>query len=106
MSVIREVEVKQEPIMKFNPGQLVMTRGVNDLIAENDEFAMHVSLSLKRHLAGDWGELCDEDRAMNELALLDGERLFSAYAIAGVPPIWIITECDRSVTTILFPDEY
>ena len=92
--------------MKFNPGQMVMTRAVNDLIAENEEFAKHVSLSLRRHLAGDWGELCDEDRVMNESALLEGERLFSAYTKDGVPPIWIITECDRSVTTILFPDEY
>lgn len=92
--------------IKFNPGQIVMTRAVNDLIADNEEFAKHVSLSLRRHLAGEWGELCDEDRAMNESALLEGERLFSAYTKDGVPPIWIITECDRSVTTILFPDEY
>lgn len=92
--------------MKFNLGQLVVTRAVNNLIADNEEFALHVSQSLKRHSAGDWGELSDEDSASNELALLDGERLFSAYAKVGVPPIWIITECDRSVTTILFPDEY
>lgn len=92
--------------MKFNPGQLVMTRGVNDLIASNEEFAKHVMLSLKRHMAGDWGNLCDEDRVTNESALLDGERLFSAYTKVGVPPIWIITEWDRSVTTVLFPDEY
>lgn len=92
--------------MKFNLGRLVVTRAVNELIADNEEFAIHVSQSLKRHLAGDWGELSDEDKAANELALLDGERLFSAYTKVGVPPIWIITESDRSVTTILFPDEY
>ncbi|MDO9066987.1 MAG: hypothetical protein Q7W05_00845 [Deltaproteobacteria bacterium] len=93
-------------MMKFNPGQLVVTRAVNDLIAENEEFAKHVSQSLRRHLSGDWGELCDEDRVMNESALLEGDRLFSAYAKEGVPPIWIITEWDRSVTTVLFPNEY
>jgi hypothetical protein len=92
--------------MKFSSGQIVVTRGVNDLVADNEEFAKHVQLSLRRHLSGDWGEIDNEDRATNELALLDGERLFSAYKKVGVPPIWIITECDRSVTTVLFPDEY
>jgi hypothetical protein len=92
--------------MKFNPGQLVVTKGVNDLIAINEEFAKHVSLSLSRHLSGDWGNLCDEDRVSNEAALLEGDRLLSAYEKEGVAKIWIITECDRSVTTVLFPDEY
>lgn len=91
---------------KFNPGKIVVTCGVNNEMDRNDTFAMHVRLSLERHLAGDWGNLCDEDRVMNESALLEGDRLFSAYTKEGVPPIWIITECDRSVTTILFPDEY
>lgn len=92
--------------MKFNPGQLVVTRGVNDLIADNEEFAKHVFLSLKRHLAGDWGDLCDEDRVANELALQQGERLLSAYKKDRVPTIWVITEWDRSETTVLFPEEY
>ena len=92
--------------MKFDPGKILATRAVNVLMTENEEFAMHVFLSLNRHLTGDWGELCDEDRMANETALLDGERLFSAYTREGLPPIWIITESDRTVTTILFPDEY
>ncbi len=93
-------------MIKFNPGKIVVTCGVDNEMNDNTTFARHVRLSLERHLAGDWGNLCDEDRAANELALLDGDRLFSAYTKVGVPPIWIITECDRSVTTILFPDEY
>jgi hypothetical protein len=92
--------------MKFNPGRLVMTRGVNDLIADNEEFAQHVLLSIKRHLAGDWGDVCDEDRVANEEALQEGERLFSVYKKEGLPKIWIITEWNRSVTTTLFPEEY
>jgi hypothetical protein len=92
--------------MKFNPGQLVVTGGINDLMADNEEFAKHVYLSLRRHLTGDWGDVCDEDRVANELALHDGERLFSVYKKDGLPNIWIITEWDRSVTTVLFPDEY
>lgn len=92
--------------MKFNPGRMVITRGVNDLIASNEVFAKHVMLSMRRHVAGDWGEVCDEDRVTNEFALQHGERLFSVYKKEGVPTIWIITEWDRSVTTALFPDEY
>jgi len=92
--------------MRFNPGQLVMTRGVNDLVADSAKFAKHVHLSLRRHLAGDWGEVCDEDRTANESALKEGDRLFSVYKKEGVPTIWIITDWDRSATTVLFPDEY
>lgn len=92
--------------MKFISGQLVVTRGVHDMIANDNEFAKHVSLSLSRHSAGDWGDVCDDDRVANEHALQHGERLFSVYKKEGVPTIWIITERDRSVTTVLFPEEY
>jgi hypothetical protein len=92
--------------MTLKAGQLVMTRGVNDLVADDEEFARHVHLSIRRHLAGDWGDVGDEDRAANESALREGERLFSVYQKEGVPRIWIITEWDRSYTTILFPEEY
>jgi len=92
--------------MKFSPGRLLMTRGVNNLVADKEEFAKHVCLSLKRHMAGDWGDVCDEDRVANEMSLRDGDRLFSVYEKEGLPKIWIITEWDRSATTVLFPDEY
>lgn len=91
--------------MKFSSGQLVVTMGVNNLIAEDKEFSKHVFQSIQRHLAGDWGDLCDEDRVANELAIQQGGRLFSVYK-DGMPTIWIITEWDRSATTVLFPDEY
>ena len=87
-------------------GQLVMTRGVNDQVAENEAFAEFVTASLSRHRRGDWGCLTEEDRKENELSLKEGFRLLSAYVTEGLPKIWIITEADRSVTTILFPDEY
>ena len=92
--------------MKFNPGHLIVTKGVDDLMAGNEEFGKQVMLSFKRHVAGDWGEVCDEDRVTNELALRDGGRLFSVYKREGMPTVWIITEWDRSVTTVLFPEEY
>ncbi len=92
--------------MKFKTGQLVTTRGVNDLIADNAKFAKHVYQSLQRHAVGDWGDVCEEDRTANELALQNGERLFSVYKMEELATIWIITEWDRSVTTVLFPEEY
>ena len=58
-----------------------------------------------RHVSGDWGELCAFDRRQNELAMRTGERVFSSYDTAA-GKVWIITEADRSVTTILLPEEY
>jgi len=83
-----------------------MTRGVNDLVAEREDFAKFVTGSLKRHANGDWGDLDNEDKKENELSLKERLRLLSAYETEGLPKIWIITEADRSATTILFPDEY
>jgi len=90
----------------FCLGRLLMTRGVNDLVAENLEFAKFVMASLRRHANGDWGDLCHEDLQENENALNKGSRLFSAYKMVGQPKIWIITEANRYATTILFPEEY
>ncbi|MDD5489046.1 MAG: hypothetical protein PHH49_08840 [Candidatus Omnitrophica bacterium] len=90
----------------FPLGQLVMTMGVNDLVADDEAFAKFVTDSLARHVKGDWGELGDEDRVENDLSLKEGFRVLSAYESEELPKIWIITEADRSATTILFPDEY
>jgi hypothetical protein len=65
-----------------------------------------VTDSLKRHSKGDWGDIGEEDKNENELSLRKGFRLLSSYTAEGLPKIWIITEADRSVTTILFPEEY
>jgi hypothetical protein len=92
--------------MLFKTGQLVWTRSVTDRMAEDQKFAIFVTTSLLRHIDGDWGDLCEEDKRENELALKKGFRLFSAYKKEGLPKIWIITEADRSATTVLFPDEY
>ncbi|MBA7471428.1 hypothetical protein ES707_06734 [subsurface metagenome] len=91
---------------KFEMGQLVFTRGVNDLVATNTEFALFVTKSLGRHARGDWGDLSEADKRENEYALGKYLRLFSAYEKLPLPKIWIITEADRSITTILFPEEY
>lgn len=61
---------------------------------------------LRRHRCGDWGgELCAEDIAANRSAVQHGSRVFSSYRIAG-EKVWVITEADRSATTLLFPEEY
>jgi len=91
---------------KFSFGQLVFTRGVNDRVADDTEFAKFVTESLARHAKGDWGDLSQEDKDENELSLKEGFRLLSAYEHPTLPKIWIITEADRSATTVLFPDEY
>ena len=81
-----------------------MTRGINDLVADNEHFAKFVWDSLKKYRTGDWGDLCDEDKRLNDEAIDSGSRILAAYE--GMYKIWVITEHDRSATTILFPDEY
>jgi len=93
--------------IKFPLGQVVMTRGVADRVADDIEFSRFCLESLKRHASGDWGDMCIEDKKENDFALIQGGlRIFSAYEKQGLPGIWIITEADRSATTTLFPDEY
>ncbi len=87
-------------------GDLVCTQGVNSLMNENERFRMFVNESVLRHQLADWGDLVPQDKAANDQALADGERLLSAYLVNGLPKIWIITEADRSSTCILFPSEY
>jgi hypothetical protein len=65
-----------------------------------------VADALRRHFSGDWGEVCDEDRRANELALSFGQRLLSSYRDRRGNRFWIVTESDRSATTVLLPDEY
>ena len=90
---------------KFSLGKLVMTRAVHDKMNSDIDFAIGVLDSMERYRSCDWGDLCESDKAENEQALKDGERIFALYNI-GSDKIYIITERDRSVTTILFPYEY
>lgn len=61
---------------------------------------------LVRHARGDWGELCEEDRRANHIAVACGYRVLSAYVLPSGIRLWCLTEADRSVTTLLLPDEY
>jgi hypothetical protein len=89
--------VRQRP---FAPGRLVMTTNAARRLTPRE-----MNDGLRRHESGDWGDLCPEDKEQNELALRHGGRLFSAYGEGG-REFWIITEADRSATTILLPEDY
>ena len=88
---------------RFEAGRLLATPGA---VAALAEAGADSAAYLARHLAGDWGDLCADDIAANERALLTGERLLSAYRLPTGARLWIITEADQSATTLLLPSEY
>jgi len=106
---------RHEP--RFELGQLVATPGVLEVCSN-----VHLQKCLIRHLTGDWGCVCAEDKEENDQAVSAGNRILSAYPIDPAKPfegceagngashgentLWIITEADRSVTTFLLPEEY
>ena len=85
----------------FPLGQLVITSNALATLSEAD-----VLNALLRHARGDWGDLDREDRQANELALKQGRRLFSVYRSGAGVRFYVITEWDRSVTTVLLPEDY
>lgn len=95
-------------MMFMNLGSLLATKGVADLQAQNPKFGVFVERSFQRYMRYDWGDLCEEDVGMNDSALNSGGRVFAVYTHPDHPEwkIWIITESDRSATTVLFPSEY
>lgn len=87
----------------FPLGRLLSTPGALRALA----YARHPPEEfLQRHASGDWGEVCAEDKALNDRAVTEGTRLLSAYTLASGKRLWIITEADRSATTLLLPEEY
>ena len=90
-------------VARFALGQTVITPGAEEALEMAGQTAIEF---LRRHMSGDWGELSDEDVKENELSLDHGFRLLSRYETAKGERLWIITEADRSATTILLPLEY
>jgi hypothetical protein len=88
---------------KFLLGQLVATPGALHALEEAGQSPLEF---LSRHQSGDWGELTEEDKKENEFSVLNDLRILSAYTLATSVKIWLITEADRSATTILLPEEY
>jgi hypothetical protein len=93
---------KPRNIPLFSLGQIVATPAV---VEHFNTHRASMQSYLSRHVCGDDGEICADDKAENELSIKQGFRVLSAYTIAG-ESVWIITEADRSVTTLLFPSEY
>ena len=90
-------------VTRFPVGQIVATPGA---LAALEEAADNPALFLRRHVTGDWGEVDEHDRHENEFSVEHGFRLLSAYTLSNGIKLWIITEADRSATTLLLPSEY
>ena len=93
---------------KFSLGQLLATPGALKALEESGQTP---AFFLEKHVQGDWGEVCEEDKRANDQALVDGSRLLSAYRTLKGERLWIITEAAdddgrRAASTILRPDEY
>jgi hypothetical protein len=100
----REEEASRRPIpeARFDLGDVVVTHEAHfSLVVRN----RHPFQLLARHMEGDWGELDEHDVNENEQSADQGGRIFSRYEIDD-QPFYVITECDRSVTTVLLPEEY
>ena len=93
----------QTSVTRFALGQTFITPGAEEalMIAGQTELEF-----LRQHMSGNWGDLSEEDIQENEFALEKGFRLLSAYRTAKGQQLWIITEADRSATTVLLPSEY
>lgn len=87
----------------FSLGQVVATPGALDALARSEEYPEPF---LYRHVSGDFGTMPEEDVEQNNWSITHGERIMSAYDLRSGETIWIITERDRSVTTLLLPSEY
>ncbi len=86
---------------KLTLGQVVITRGAADVLSQDE-----IHHAIYRHTVGDWGDVCREDWELNNEAVRDGFRVLSSFRSEKGKTFWIITEWDRSVTTILLPLEY
>jgi hypothetical protein len=89
------------PIAKFRLGHIVSTPNALSQLSQED-----ILMAIRRHQAGDWGDLDTEDKAANDRALVERTRIFSVYRSASGVKFWLITEANRRVTTILLPEDY
>src|SRR6266576_2683657 len=88
---------------KVSLGRIVATPGALEAVQQANQNPFEF---IRRHQSGDWGELCEEDKRENEFSVHNEFRILSAYRTRNDVKIWIITEADRSATTLLLPHEY
>jgi hypothetical protein len=89
------------PIAKFRIGRIVATPNALSRLTQDD-----ILTAIRRHQSGEWGDLDEHDRDENELSLKEGFRLFSVYHAVCGDKFYVITEADRSITTLLMPEDY
>lgn len=89
------------PVAKFRIGRIVSTPNALVRLTPED-----ILVGIQRHQSGDWGDISEEDKQENELSLQKDFRLLSVYRSAQGITFWLITEADRSVTTVLLPEDY
>lgn len=91
------------PSPRFAPGRIFATPAVVDALTGT---STSINDLVNRHVCGDWGDLSEADCQQNELSVATNRRILSSYVISGALTVWLITESDRSATTILLPGEY
>jgi hypothetical protein len=104
------MEIKSQ---NFRTGPTMLTQGVNSFISQIANFQLFINQCLTKHKSCDWGDCCENDWKNNDASIEIGERILSTYnlpsdfqKLTNETKIWIITERDRSATTVLFPSEY
>lgn len=98
-----KLERLNESAILFPLGTVYLTIGSKETLLESNQDAFSF---LEKHQTGNWGELCENDKKENELSVKEGFRILSSYKTAKGEKIWVITEADRSSTTVLLPSEY
>lgn len=94
--------IRETPEILFEPGKIVESTGALDLLKK---YNLHPIRLLARHLFGDWGDVSAADARANDLALIEQARLVSSYLLPGGERLWVVTECDRSITKFMLPSE-
>ena len=97
----KTVGIAKRPL--FPLGHVCATPAAMDLM---EQLSLSPLEFIVRHVFGDWGQVCQDDREANQAALQNGTRLLSAYELPGAQRLWVLTEADRSVTTLLLPSDY
>ena len=102
MQINNTISMTQNKVL-FPMGEVCLTIGAREALEESNQSANEF---LAKHSIGDWGDVCEEDAEENNLSVREGFRILSVYRTDKGEKIWVITEKDRSLTTILLPEEY
>jgi predicted transcriptional regulator len=96
----------QSRIVEMNIGHILVTGGIAELARDNKRFASFVQTSLDRYRRGDWGEMTEGDKQLNDISEETGRLVLASYEADILPEIWIMTSPDRTYSTVMLPDEY